>query len=127
MPTLPRIKERASTGSGLLPFHRTIVATRLIHLSFADVERVARICLAQLVDTAFASAEGKDYELVADVPMRRWSRWVRVPVDVEVRSIHHTRPGLSPNCTGRRAGTTSSFQSWTPTCWRGQRRRGTPI
>ena len=82
-------------GRGLLPFHRTVTAVRTVEASYSEVERAVRVCLSQLVEIALPSSTARhDYELVADVSMRRWFRRIRVPVDVEVEGVHHPRPGL---------------------------------
>lgn len=87
-------KEQRSASRGLLPFHRMVVASRSIGVPFADTKKAARVCLSHLVAAAFPSSAGGEYDLVADVSMRRWSRWVQVPVDVEVLSASGSRPGV---------------------------------
>jgi hypothetical protein len=95
MRTSPQAVERSPEGQGLLPFHRTVVATRRVAASYSDVERVVRIRLSKLIETAFPSPNAPPgYGLVSQVSMRHWFRRVRVLVDVEVESVYHPRPGL---------------------------------
>ena len=85
----------SEVSRGLLPFHRTVTAVRTIEASYGEVERAVRVCLSQLVETAFpSSAAHNGYELVVDLSMQRWLGRIRVPVDVEIEGVHHPRPGL---------------------------------
>lgn len=86
----------AEVSRGLLSFHRTVAVVRTGEASYSEVGPAVRVCLRQLVKTAFpASAARHDYELVTDLSMRRWFRRIRVPVNIEVEGMHHPRrPGL---------------------------------
>ena len=65
-----------------------------IGVSFGDVERAVRVCLAHLVAVASAVASPqKGYELVAGAHTRRWLRRIRIPVVVEVDSARDPRHG----------------------------------
>ncbi|MGH9046387.1 MAG: hypothetical protein ACRDVW_03630 [Acidimicrobiales bacterium] len=85
---------KESAAHDLLPFRRTVVATTTLRLPFGDVKRAARICLTELVQAAFGASGVPTSELIARVPMLRWSSVMAVPVDVEVRSVRRPRTGL---------------------------------
>lgn len=86
--------QRAPTARGLMPFHRTVIASRRIGASFSDVERLVRVCLAHLVAVASATATAQvGYDLVAGAHTRRWLRRIRVPVVVEIESARDPRQG----------------------------------
>lgn len=75
------------------PFLRTVVASRRIEAPFYDVERTMRICLGQLVATAFPPCQRGRNGLLAEIAVLHWPRWLQVPVAVEVESARHTKPG----------------------------------
>lgn len=95
MRALSSTRRSSELSRGLLPFHRRVAAVRTLESSYGEVTRGVRVSLAQLVETAFPSSAGRQgHELVADLSMRRWFRWIRVPVDIEVEDVYHPRPGL---------------------------------
>lgn len=95
MRALSSTRTSSGVSTGLLPFHRTIAAVRTLESPYGEVIRGVRVSLTRLVETAFPSSAGRQrYEPVAELSMRRWFRWIRVPVDIEVEDVHHPRPGV---------------------------------
>lgn len=75
---------------GLLPFRRSVTCAVEVPISFAEVERAARICLAKLVtDSLSPSAERRPGTVASTV---RGSRVLKVAVDHAVSSVRR-RPG----------------------------------
>lgn len=68
---------------GLLPFHRTVVVSRVLAAPYAEVARAARLCLPQLVASALPWQRSLPYDLVAAVSPTWLRRFLRVPVDLE--------------------------------------------
>ena len=82
-----RRAERPAAGATSTPSIRIVVASRVIGVSFGDLERTVRIRLAHLVEVASGPVAGQTgQELLASVHLRRWLRWTRVPVVIEVES-----------------------------------------
>jgi len=92
----------------LLPFRRTVVISTAVELPFAEVERAAHICLADLVESAFAAREAmtRPGGGSVDAPV---ARVIQVPVEVEVRSVHRRRPWLLAHVRWQARGVEGSF------------------
>jgi len=79
------------SDQGLFPFSRRVGSAMEVPLSFADVERAARVCLGQLVTDSLSVAAASKSETVA--PIGRGFRALRVAVEPEVSSAR-TRSDL---------------------------------
>ena len=76
-----------AAGATATPSICLVVASRVIAVSFGDLERMVRISLTHLVELASGPVAGQTgYELLTRVHLRRWPRWTRVPVVLEVES-----------------------------------------
>ncbi|MGH9171842.1 MAG: hypothetical protein ACRD0Z_13385 [Acidimicrobiales bacterium] len=84
---------RRPAEKGLTPFRRTVAASVVVDLPFGEVERATRVCLAGLVREALPYPDGSQADLVVAVSMRRFARWLRVPVEVEVLGAYRSKPG----------------------------------
>jgi hypothetical protein len=89
-----RSKGNSSEERGLIPLHRTVVASRVLAAPYQEVARAARVCLARLVASALPWSRSMPYDLVAAISPRRLRRLLRVPVDFEILSPAHSGGGV---------------------------------